>query len=282
MTVVRILKSTQTVPVPQTNGKTCYALVQETIDAAVAIKKQLEKDGKVFPQFIQLSLDRLNAAQGQMCIALQPQAPVEALSPKQADLNSDRAWGALYDLIQVWLKISMVNGVADPAIQALYDAIFYDGKAFLNIDFVSQWVECDSRLNTLRQEAHTQTLLRIGGESVLETLEKTHSDYGVALGITQQPEVGGQSYNEAYRHLQRQLREYITKSMAWAEPTIPGTTELSEALLTPIETWSSHQTSSTSGSSQSQAPAADAETAESSEAETGSTAETEIHPGEVP
>jgi hypothetical protein len=96
---------------------------------------------------------------------------------------------------------------------------------------------------------YLDTITRIGALALVDAIKDAQDAYGKALGVTtsKPPETSPELRAKRDAALDA-LKEYIVKVVAWADPLEPGSEALSEALLAPIEAWTSPESSSASSS----------------------------------
>lgn len=221
-----------------------YAMTSEAVLTAYELIKALAEKEQTFPQFLRPSLDRLEKSVNDLGLILQPSGDDAPMTRKEADILVDNAWRAMHDFLLGWAKVDPKFNAHAAGAQSTFNLVFSDGKGFIAADYQTQWVESETRLEALSKEPYLTTIINLGGEGIFEALVDAHAAFGRAMGITVQPEAS-QSAFEASRVMREHLRVYILKAAAWAEPTVPGSEELSRALLEPLETWE-RQSSSTS------------------------------------
>ena len=106
---------------------------------------------------------------------------------------------------------------------------------------------------------------KLGGEGYLAHLEEAHEAYGRALHITApKPESAPTGdVRAAFLTTLAALRDYAARVAAHADPDVPGSEEISAALLAPLAAWESRPAGSSSEASDAEeAPAAPVEAVE--------------------
>ncbi|MFS8069478.1 MAG: hypothetical protein ACMG6S_24200, partial [Byssovorax sp.] len=87
---------------------------------------------------------------------------------------------------------------------------------------------------------------QLGGAAFLANITEAQEAYGRALNITVPVEV--EATGEVRARLVAALaavRDYVNRVAAYAEPDVPGSDELAEALLLPLSVWESTHRAST-------------------------------------
>lgn len=249
--MVRVYSPETTIILPRTTALTCYALVQEAIDAARAEIERLAAQNLPFPTFLKSVLDKLIAAHETLGLALAPSIS-GAESTKKADAELDNAWSGLYEFLSGWTRLDPTICPDWDGVQVLMALLFANGREFLQLNYKSEWAESERRLQSVRRAPYIDHIKNLGLLRVLEGIEAKHLNYGIALGITKQPEASDSpAIRESLRGARSALRVYIARAMAWADPDDEAATALSQTLLIPIQTWEA-PTPSTSNASKTQ------------------------------
>lgn len=120
-----------------------------------------------------------------------------------------------------------------------------------------EWQQSKVRLDAIEREGHEKTFKQLGGSAFLANIAEAQEAYGIALGIT----VPGPVEVTAEVGLRllaalAAVRDYVNRVAAYAEPDVPGSEELADALLLPLSVWESTQRAATPDSAIDAAPPA--------------------------
>jgi hypothetical protein len=215
---------------------------QDTASFATALLTAAETEAAktkkgTLPASLEPSRQRLIVSRDALQAALTPtdQKP-DTQAQKRADQTIDDAWGFFHGWLFAWANAPLDN---QEAASELYDLLFAQGLAFLRLAYVTEYGESDSRLRALTPE-HEALIDSLGGTPLLQYLRESHDAYGVALGITEvkaaPAKTGVKPELDACR---ADIRSYIAKAIAYEDPDVEGSTELSAALTAPALTWKS-------------------------------------------
>jgi hypothetical protein len=223
------------------------ALPRLSANGAVALGNELmtvsKKAGKL-PSGLQKAQKRLTTALGELESQLTTGGaseanPYDSAAAVAADTKLDRAWGAMNDFVQSFLRLPHDDQQVRADAQRIIDAAFAQGLRFLQLPYKLQWAESKVRLKRLEDKPTTAALQRLGGALFLQTVTKAHEEYGVALNITVEAEPAPKAtrtLREALEAFTAALRIYVMQAAAFALED-DASKASAEALLAPIARW---------------------------------------------
>ncbi|WP_437478983.1 hypothetical protein WME75_31755 [Sorangium sp. So ce1014] len=265
--MARSFTSQDLVALPRLNAAESVVLATELITVADARERRLKP--KKLPEAIGRSKGRLVAAVATLEALTRPQGgdPVETKTKPKADRLLDGAWSATFDWLGGWCKLPPERNPSLDEAKDLFKILYPDGLSFTRLPYKLEWKESKARLDALRGARHDRTFKKLGGEGFLAHLEEAHEAYGRALHITApKPESAPTGdVRAAFMATLAGLRDYATRVAAHADPDVPGSEEVSAALLEPLAAWQSRPVGSNSGASD--VPETQAEPAAPPEAE---------------
>ena len=130
---------------------------------------------------------------------------------REVDTPNDNAWGGVRDRLEAWKRLPADRYPQVARARHLLDTLFPQGTAFLKDDYKAQWLEGDRLLDEIGRQNLADDLNALCGEPFLAEVERTHADYGDALGMTQDVTPA-----EAPVDLQSTLREVLDGIVAYA------------------------------------------------------------------
>jgi hypothetical protein len=201
----------------------------------VAEAQAADQKKGILPGQLELVRQRLIKSNAALTAAQTPQKP--AADPK-AQVNAhgavDNAWNALHDWLSGWAHLP---GDQQNAANQLWELLFSKGTAFMKAAYKIEYQESDVRLNALT--ADDETLIgSLGGTPFLDHLREAHAAYGAALGITEVAEAPAKTtVKTELDACQAAIRDYLAKVIAYADPDLEGSEDLSAALCEPFDTW---------------------------------------------
>lgn len=202
------------------------------------------------PTTIAPKFQRMVAARDGLAAAARGRMPSDDETPqsKAADQVLDSMWSGTRDLCNAYRKLPRNERTA-PLIESaeiLWQAFFSaDGLEFTKIKYRLQWVESKHRLDTVADKSLATHFNRLGAGIFLTELQAAQAAYGQALGLTEaSPEEDTGAVRSALTALQAGVKRYIAAAHGYADPDIPGSQELIEKLLAPLNTWKSSSATS--------------------------------------
>ncbi|HEU4412013.1 MAG TPA: hypothetical protein VFS43_42625 [Polyangiaceae bacterium] len=222
------------------------ALPRLSANAAVALGNELltvaKGAGKLAPG-VQKAHKRLAAAladlEGQFAAGAVEAGGYDSAAASAADTKLDRAWGALSDFAQSFLRLPHDDAEVRADAQRVVDAAFGQGLRFLQLPYKLQWAESKARLQRLGDKATAASLKRLGGELFLQTLTRAHDEYGAALNITASAEPGPKAtrtLREVLEAFTAALRVYVMQVAAFGVEE-EANQAAAKALLAPVARW---------------------------------------------
>ncbi|XXX73848.1 hypothetical protein WMF30_40000 [Sorangium sp. So ce134] len=198
---------------------------------------------------------------------------METKTKPKADRIIDNAWSATFDWLAGWCKLPPERNPSLDEAKALFKLLYPDGLSFTRLPYKLEWKESKARLDAIRGARHDRTFKKLGGETFLAHMEEAHEAYGRALHITApKPESApAGDVRAAFLATLAALRDYAARVAAHADPDVPGSEDVSAALLAPLAAWESRPAGSNGGASDgpeaAEAPAAGPEEAPEAEEE---------------
>lgn len=248
------------ITLPRLSAAEASVLLTQLLAAASAEAKAAK--GKELPPPIERSRTRLTYAHVALDEVVAPQVAGDTKAKRKADRWIDAAWSAGFDWLSGWCKLPPEKNPHLEQAKALRDLVFADALAFTKLPYRIEWQESKVRLDAIAREGHEKTFKQLGGAAFLANLTEAQEGYGIALGITVPATV------EATREVRVRLlaaldavRDYVNRVAAHAEPDVPGSEELAEALLLPLSVWeATHRAAAPDAEGEVAAPAAPADT----------------------
>jgi hypothetical protein len=116
--------------------------------------------------------------------------------------------------------------------------VFPDALAFTKLPYRIEWQQSKLRLDAIEREGHEKTFKQLSGSAFLANITEAQEAYGIALGITV-PATAEATSEIGIRlvAILAAVRDYVSRVTAYAEPDVPGSEELAEALLLPLHVW---------------------------------------------
>jgi hypothetical protein len=238
---------------PRVSAREAVVLITELVTVADA---EAEGAGKQkLPPAIGRSKGRLVAALAPLDVATRPpggQADTQA--KRKADRAIDNAWSAFFDWLGGWCKLPPARNPHIEKSQAIFEMAFSGALGFTKLPYKIEWRESQARIDSIAAAKLDPTIKKLGGEAFWEHILETQEGYGRALHITT-PKPKDAPAAEVRALLDAALdalRDYVTRVSAHADPDVPGSDALSEALLRPLTTWESR--SAATGGNEEDAP----------------------------
>lgn len=207
----------------------------------IASARALLGRGEVVPEGLVRSLARLESAHQALFATLSASPGAAPPDTKGADQDLDHAWGSLHAVIRGYADMPAKSAAAAALkadAQALLALLFPTGLAFLKEDYLTEHAQSGAKLALLAAEERAPVLHRLGLGPMLLNLNAAQEAYGAALGltapITPPPSPQVREKLDALRHASR---DFLVRAVAVNDPEIPGSAELSAALLQPATTW---------------------------------------------
>jgi len=243
--MARSFTSHDLIQLPRLRAPEAAVLITELLTAAPAALKEAKL--KELPPAIERSRKRLSAAHAELDDSITPKAPgdLDTQAARRADRTIDTAWSAVFDWLSGWCKLPADKNPHAGDALALFALIFPEALGFTKLSYKVEWQESKSRLDAIARDGHEKTFKQLGGAMFLTNLHEAHEAYGHALHITSpRPESAPPPDVRLKLDAARAaLRDYATRVAAYADPEVPGSEALAEALLLPLARWESSHTS---------------------------------------
>jgi hypothetical protein len=240
------------IALPRLTAVEAFVLATELLTAADAQTKALK--GKNLPAAIDRSRKRLATAHAALDVATRPQrGAADTQGKRKADRRIDNAWSATFDWLGGWGKLPEECNPDRADALALFELVFPGASlSFTKLPYKVEWGESQVRVNAILDGKHDKTFKRLGGEAFWAHIQQTHQEYGAALGITQVKETdpAAPDVRTVFLATLDALRDYANRVAAHADPDVPGSDALSEALLRPLVEWESRPIGGDTGSSE--------------------------------
>jgi hypothetical protein len=136
-----------------------------------------------------------------------------------ADRVLDGCWAALGGWLAGWKRLPGAPQASRAG--AVYDALFHDGLAFIQLPYVEEWSESALRLQRLAADDHEKTVAELGGKEFVTRLRAAHEAYGERLEITSE-ELVGNLLKPLVEHRARATANAADASMPGGETPKPG------------------------------------------------------------
>lgn len=224
------------IQLPRLSAAEASVLITQLLTAAATEAKAIK--GNTLPPPIERSRTRLTAAHVSLDEVVAPQIAGDTTAKRKADRWIDAAWSAGFDWLSGWCKLSAEKNPHLDAARALMDLVYPDALAFTKLPYRIEWQQSKLRLDAIARDGHEKTFKHLGGSAFLANLTEAQASYGIALGITVPVTV--EAASEVRARLLATLddvRDYVNRVAAHAEPDVPGSEELAEALLLPLSVW---------------------------------------------
>jgi hypothetical protein len=232
--MARSFASLDLVQLPRLDGASAQTLGTEIISTA--------RDQKLSGP-VSEALDELIVAHRALQSAAAQRLPTtvseDPARTKAADIALDASWSALFDLLNAWSKLPG-HAHADLA-TTLISQIYPEGLKFVLLPYKIEWAESQTRLLLIKDRKLDAGLEQLGAAAFLKRLRDAHKEYGDALGVTTaaKAELATTSLREALDAFCDALRHYIVCVAASARTKDSKSGELVQALLAPVQRWSS-------------------------------------------
>ncbi len=214
-------------------------LPRMTAPSALALGAALLAAAQEFgaPRIAKRALDRLTATHGALNDAMVALAQKKKYGPEvvAADRALDDCWAALSGWLGGWRRLPGAPQAARAG--AVYDAVFHDGLAFIQLPYVEEWSESGLRLQRLAADDHEKTVVELGGKEFVTRLRAAHKTYGERLEITSAGAASDPAIGTRRPQLDafaQSLRAYVLKVASYAEDDDPASEELVGNLLKPL------------------------------------------------
>jgi len=197
-----------------------------------------EEKKKALPDSIERSHKRLTAAHAALNERLLP-TEQDTQGRRKADRTVDNAWAATFNWLYGWCRLPADVNPFHAESHGLSTLVFADALSFTKLPYRIQWFESQRRLDAIATNGHEATFVKLGGGVFLDHIRNAHAAYGDALGITKPEPETSPEVREKRNDMLAALRDYAARVAAYAEPDVPGSDALSEALLGPLVAWES-------------------------------------------
>jgi hypothetical protein len=224
------------IQLPRLSASEASVLITQLLTAAATESKPLK--GNLLPPPIERSRTRLTAAHVALDEVVAPQATGDTRAKSKADRVIDAAWAAGFSWLSGWCKLPIEKNPHLAEAQALLALVYPDALAFTKLPYRIEWQQSKLRLDAIERDGHARTFKQLGGASFLLNIIEAHAAYGLALGITVPVTI--EAASEIRTRMLAALddvRDYVNRVVAHAEPDVPGSEALAEALLLPLTAW---------------------------------------------
>ena len=224
------------IQLPRLSAAEASVLITQLLAAATTEAKAIK--GNALPPPIERSRTRLTAAHVSLDEVIAPQIAGDTTAKRKADRWIDAAWSAGFDWLSGWCKLPVEKNPHLDAARALMDLVYPDALAFTKLPYRIEWQQSKLRLDAIARDGHEKTFKHLGGAAFLANLIEAQEGYGIALGITAPVPV--EAASEVRTRMLAALdavRDYVNRVAAYAEPDVPGSETLAEALLLPLSVW---------------------------------------------
>ena len=225
------LASSDLIQLPRLNAPEAAGLLGEILTAASSVGP--------LPAGIERSRQRLGAAytalEGAITGVSVRAGDVDL--QREADRAIDNAWEATHLWLSGFCKLPVDANAHVPAARALFTQIFPDGVSFTRLPYRVQFSESQARLDSIANEGHEETFAVLGGSSFLAELYRTHKAYAEALRPLLALDEDTRNRNEELAAAMSALRQYVSRVVSFADPSVSGSEALSNALLAPLARW---------------------------------------------
>lgn len=246
------------IQLPRLSAAEAAVLMTQLLTAATTEAKAIK--GNTLPPPIERSRSRLTVAHVALDEVVAPQIVGDTKAKRKADRWIDSAWSAGFDWLSGWCKLPVEKNPHLDAARALMDLVYPDALAFTKLPYRIEWQQSKLRLDAIARDGHEKTFKHLGGSAFLANLTEAQESYGIALGITVPATV--EAASEVRVRLLAALdavRDYVNRIAAHAEPDVPGSEELADALLLPLSSWeTTHRAATPDAADEAVAPAAPA------------------------
>ncbi len=251
----RSYTSQSLIQLPILSAAEAAVLVTQILTAAAAEAKAAKT--KELPPPIERSRTRLTVAHVALNEVVAPQIVGDTQVKRRADRRIDGAWSAGFDWLSGWCKLPVEKNPHLDQAKALMALVFPDGLSFTKLPYRVEWQESKVRLEAIAREGHDKTFKQLGGAAFLANIIEAQEGYGVALHITvPAPAEATAEVRVRLLAVLAAVRDYVNRVAAHAEPDVPGSEELAEALLVPLSVWeTTHRAAAPDAAVEAAAPA---------------------------
>jgi hypothetical protein len=188
------------------------------------------------PALISTRLGALAATHAALHQALsdRPQTDTDPQRIRAADRAEDVAWTALHDWLLGWSRLTTPEATQANTMHAV---LFPTGLKFIRLTYRLEWAEADAKLARIAKDGYDIEIQKLGGQVILDQLKAAHQTYGEALGITAEGQDSTVNLREPLEAFNKTLRAYVLAVAAHEDPADSASTELTDALLAPIQKW---------------------------------------------
>jgi hypothetical protein len=218
------------------------AIGAKTLGTQLIAAAEPFKVGKKLPKIVNKALTSFASKHNALSTTLRDQvepSPQGTLDPVQCDRTEDACWSGLNGFLEAIAKLSWLP-IAEEAAE-IRRLVFDGGLRFVQLPYMLQWSESETRLARIHENALRPRIENLGGKIYLDELDKAHTAYGKALGITAPlPATMGEDgpvVRAALEAFGDALRKYVVKVMGMVEDDEPETQEIAATLLAPIDAW---------------------------------------------
>lgn len=230
---------------PDSTAISIIQLPRLSANGALSLGEQLISAAKPYkttaPPSIQKALKRFTASHAAIGVTLRDQITLQSNASNSEAVENDRwedaCWSGLDDGLHGLLKLSRLPQSKEA--KELQGLIFNDGLKFIQLPFMLQWAESETRIERIKSLGLQPRLEALGLGIFLSEIKKAHAAYGKSLGITapKEPEKEAKRVRDALDVFGDRLREYIVKVIGHVEPDEPQSQALADALLLPYKNW---------------------------------------------
>ena len=237
----RSYTSQNLIQLPILSAAEAAVLVTQLLTAAATAAAKAAKT-KELPPPIERSRTRLTVANVALNEVVAPQIAGDTQAKRKADRWIDSAWSAGFDWLSGWCKLPVEKNPRLAEAKARMTLVFPDGLGFTKLPYRVEWQESKVRLDAIAREGHDKTFKQLGGAAFLANIVEAQAGYGAALHITvAAPAEATAAVRVRLVAVLDAVRDYVNRVSAHAEPDVPGSVELAEALLLPLSVWETTQ-----------------------------------------
>jgi hypothetical protein len=109
---------------------------------------------------------------------------VKPADTRPFDNANDVGWGALIDRLAAYAALPRDRYPRAERAAAILSLLTLEDRGWLAIAYPEQWAEGDKRLKRMGAEGLRADVAELAGEDFVVEVERTHKEYGDALGIT--------------------------------------------------------------------------------------------------
>jgi hypothetical protein len=230
----RTFASLDLVQLPKLDSSSAQTLGTEVLAAA---------KGKTLAANVADALDELSGSHRALQTASAQRLPTTSTADparaKSADAGLDLTWSSLLDFLTAWSKLpDHENAIIA---NKLLSQLFPEGLRFVLLAYKLEWAESNTRLLLIKERKLDAELDKLGASPIVKRLRDAHKEYGEALGVTSATKMAVATANlrDVLDEFSGALRHYIVCVAASVRKKDPKSAVLAEALLAPVQNWTS-------------------------------------------